>query len=52
VPPPESTTPEGVPETLRVTRRVDGRAIRESLGVTLRYPGYRVGIPACLAEES
>jgi nucleoside-diphosphate-sugar epimerase len=35
----------------RVTgnRRVDGSAIRKELGVSLRYPSYRVGIPACLA---
>lgn len=29
-------------------RRVDGSAIRRLLGVTLRYPSYRTGIPACL----
>ena len=29
-------------------RRVDGSAIRRLLGVELRYPSYRVGIPACL----
>lgn len=29
-------------------RRVDGRAIRERLGITLRYPTYREGIPASL----
>jgi len=29
-------------------RRVDGRAIRERLGITLRYPSYREGIPASL----
>ena len=33
-------------------RRVDGRLIRELLGVKLRYPSYRVGIPACLEAES
>jgi nucleoside-diphosphate-sugar epimerase len=34
-----------------VERRVDGRAIRKVLGVTLQYPSYRVGIPAALAAE-
>lgn len=38
--------------SLLVDRRVDGRAIRERLGVTLVFPSYRVGIPACLAEEA
>jgi nucleoside-diphosphate-sugar epimerase len=28
------------------SRRVDGSAIRRALGITLRYPSYRVGIPA------
>jgi len=32
----------------RATRRVDGAAIRRELGITLRYPSYRVGIPAAL----
>jgi nucleoside-diphosphate-sugar epimerase len=30
-------------------RRVDGRAIRRLLGVELRYPSYRTGIPASLS---
>ena len=30
-------------------RRVDGSAIRRLLGVSLRYPSYREGIPASLA---
>jgi nucleoside-diphosphate-sugar epimerase len=30
------------------SRRVDGSAIRRALGITLRYPSYRVGIPASL----
>jgi nucleoside-diphosphate-sugar epimerase len=29
-------------------RRVDGSAIRKLLGLTLRYPSYRVGIPAAI----
>ena len=32
-------------------RRVNGSAIRRLLGVTLRYPSYREGIPAALREE-
>lgn len=48
IPLPESVGPEQVDETRRANRRVDGRAIRERLGVRLRYPSYRVGVPACL----
>lgn len=33
-------------------RRVDGRKIRELLGVELRYPKYDTGTLACLAEEA
>jgi nucleoside-diphosphate-sugar epimerase len=33
-------------------RRVDGRKIRELLGVELRYPGHEAGILACVAEEN
>lgn len=51
VPMPESVAPGAVSETRRADRRVDGRAIRRILGVTLRYPSYRVGIPASLDEE-
>lgn len=40
-----------VPETRRSDRRVDGAAIRQLLGVVLRYPSYRDGIPAALAAE-
>jgi len=29
-------------------RRVDGSAIRQRLGITLRYPTYRTGVPASL----
>lgn len=32
-------------------RNVDGRKIRETLGVELIYPSWETGIPACLAEE-
>jgi nucleoside-diphosphate-sugar epimerase len=30
-------------------RKVNGRAIRRLLGVELRYPSYRTGIPASLS---
>jgi nucleoside-diphosphate-sugar epimerase len=32
-------------------RHVDGSAIRRALGISLRYPSYRSGIPAALAAE-
>ena len=38
-------------ETRRADRKVDGSAIRSLLNVTLRYPTYKLGFPACLAEE-
>lgn len=34
------------------SKRVDNRRIKEELGVTLRYPGYRDGLAAILREES
>ena len=40
-----------LPETRRGNRRVDGSAVRRVLEVTLRYPSYRMGIPASLQEE-
>lgn len=49
IPLPESVTASEVDETRRADRRVSGRAIRQRLGVELRYPSYRVGIPASLA---
>lgn len=33
-----------------VGRRVDGREIREKLGIKLAYPSWRTGVPASLAE--
>lgn len=39
-------------DTRRANRRVNGSAIRRLLGVSLRYPSYRSGIPACLDEEA
>jgi nucleoside-diphosphate-sugar epimerase len=32
-------------------RKVDGKRIREKLGIELTYPSWRSGIPASLAEE-
>ncbi len=49
---PESVTPDRVDETRRADRRVDGRAVRRLLGVELRYPSYRVGIPASLQASA
>ena len=45
---PEAADASAAHETLRTTRKVDGRAIRELLGVALRYPDYEVGIRASL----
>ena len=33
-------------------RRVDGSAIRKALGITLRYPSFRLGVPASLAAAA
>lgn len=43
---------EGDPAPPRRGRRVDGRAVRELLGLALRYPSYREGVAACLAVEA
>jgi nucleoside-diphosphate-sugar epimerase len=51
LPLPESVTEESLSETRRSDRRVDGSAIRRLLGIELRYPSYRQGIPAALKEE-
>jgi len=48
VPMAPAASPGALHETRRADRRVDGRAIRECLGITLRYPTYREGIPASL----
>ena len=37
-------------QTSQHGRRVDGRKIRELLGVRLKYPSYESGIPASVAE--
>ena len=43
---PPSASRESLHETRRADRRVDGRAIRKLLGITLQYPTYRTGVPA------
>ena len=48
VPVPSSMPRAEAHHTRRANRRVDGRAICRSLGVTLRYPSYRTGVPASL----
>jgi nucleoside-diphosphate-sugar epimerase len=52
VAPPASAPEAELHRTRRVDRRVKGDAIRRLLGVSLRYPTYRVGIPAAIAAES
>jgi nucleoside-diphosphate-sugar epimerase len=49
---PPGAADDALSETRRADRRVDGSAIRRLLGITLRYPSYRAGIPACLEEET
>jgi nucleoside-diphosphate-sugar epimerase len=50
VPPPPSGQPAAAEDdTRQADRRVDGRAIRAALGITLLYPDYRAGIQAALA---
>lgn len=46
--------PEGPVPQPRIfgDRKVDGSAIRRLLGVTLRYPSYRTGIPASIEAVS
>ncbi len=48
---PEPDGRAAAPQSRRSDRRVDGAAIRRMLGITLRYPSYRDGIPAALAAE-
>lgn len=38
-------------DTRSANRRVDGSAVRQALRVSLRYPSYRQGVPAAIAEE-
>ena len=51
LPMPTSTTEFDVDETRRSDRRVDGGAVRQALGVRLRYSSYKIGIPASLAAR-
>jgi nucleoside-diphosphate-sugar epimerase len=44
LPMPEHAPLESVDETLRADRRVDASRAKRVLGVTLRYPNYRVGM--------
>jgi nucleoside-diphosphate-sugar epimerase len=48
VPLPSSAGTDALHPTRTADRLVDGRAVRRLLGVELRYPSYRVGIPASL----
>lgn len=52
LPVPQPARPGELSETRRSDRRVDGRAIRRLLGVELRYPSYRSGVPAAIQEEN
>ncbi len=52
LPLPPAAPLETLSETRRADRRVDGSAIRRLLGISLRYPSYRTGFPACVAEEA
>ena len=51
LPMPPSVPREQLTETRRANRRVDGRAVCRLLGVSLVYPSYKVGVPACLRTE-
>jgi NAD dependent epimerase/dehydratase family enzyme len=48
VPMPPSVPEAGVHHTRRADRRVDGSAVRQHLGIRLRYSSYRSGISASL----
>jgi len=52
LPTPPPSAAAGEAGTRSVDRRVDGSAICRALGITLRYPSYRTGVPAALAAES
>ena len=51
LPMPYSRKEPSIDGTRHVNRKVDGRAICKLLGVKLRYPSYREGISAAIAEE-
>jgi nucleoside-diphosphate-sugar epimerase len=48
---PASAPAGALDETRRADRRVDGSEARRRLGVSLRYPSYRIGVPAALAAS-
>jgi nucleoside-diphosphate-sugar epimerase len=48
LPMPRSANRQELHQTRQANRRVDGREIRRLLGVELKYPSYRLGIPACM----
>ncbi len=48
IPMPNASPNDELHETRRADRKVDGRAIRARLGISLQYPTYREGIPASL----
>ena len=48
---PDTADPAVLSETLRGNREVDGSAIRRILGIGLRYPSYKEGVPASMAAE-
>jgi len=50
LPLPESVAAEALSETRRADRRVDGRAIRHLLGIELRYPTFREGVPSAVQQ--
>ena len=52
IPMPPHEPAGSAPPTRQSNRRVDGRAILQLLGLELRYPSYREGIPACIAQEN
>ena len=51
IPLPPVVESAALPETRRADRQVDGSAVRQLLGVPLRYRSYREGIPASIAAE-
>ena len=51
LPMPPTVPKSELSETRRSDRRVDGSAVLNRLGLSLQYPTYREGIPACVAAE-
>jgi nucleoside-diphosphate-sugar epimerase len=55
LPPPPSVSPDQVTARARALlgadRRIDNRRLKQELGVVLRYPTWREGILAAIAEE-